>query len=211
MTAVTPMFPLGMVLLPGSPLGLRVFEPRYLTMLEEVLAGDGAFGVVLIERGSEVGGGDVRCDIGTMARVTDASPIGGGQWGITAAGTGRIRVRRWLDDDPYPRAEVEDWPDEDDAEPSPQTLGLTAELAGLVGEARALMAQVHGLPEPRPVELGDDPGRAAYSAAAAAPIGPLDRFAVLGAPTAAARAELVHRLVSEQIELLRGRVGMSGG
>ena len=52
MTAVTPMFPLGMVLLPGSPLGLRVFEPRYLTMLEEVLAGDGAFGVVLIERGS---------------------------------------------------------------------------------------------------------------------------------------------------------------
>lgn len=205
------MFPLGMVLLPGSPLGLRVFEPRYLTMLEEVLAGDGAFGVVLIERGSEVGGGDVRCDIGTMARVADASPIGGGQWGITAAGTGRIRVRRWLEDDPYPRAEVEDWPDEDDAEPSPQTLGLTAELAGLVGEARALMAQVHGLPEPRPVDLDDDPGRAAYSAAAAAPIGPLDRFAVLRAPTAAARAELVHRLVSEQIELLRGRVGMSGG
>ncbi len=206
------MFPLGMVLLPGSPLGLRVFEPRYLTMLEEVLAGDGAFGVVLIERGSEVGGGDVRCDIGTMARVVEASPIGGGQWGIAAAGTDRIRVRRWLEDDPYPRAEVEDWPDEDDAEPSPETLGMTAELAALVGEARALMAQVHGLPGPRPVELGHQgPGQTAYSAAAAAPIGPLDRFAVLGAPTAAARAELVHRLVSEQIELLRGRVGMSGG
>lgn len=208
---MTPMFPLQMVLLPGAPLGLRVFEPRYLTMLEEVLGGDGAFGVVMIERGSEVGGGDVRCDVGTMARVLEAAPIGGGQWGVTAAGAGRFRVRRWLADDPYPRAEVQDWPDEDDAEPSAETLELTAELPGLVAAARALMAQAHGLPEPGPVDLGDDPGRAAYGAAAAAPIGPLDRFAVLGAPTAAARTEMVHRLVSEQIELLQGRIAMTDG
>ena len=207
---MTPMFPLGMVLLPESPLGLRVFEPRYLAMLEGVLAGDGAFGVVLIERGSEVGGGDVRCDVGTMAQVLEAAPIGGGQWGVTAVGAGRIRVRRWLADDPYPRAEVQDWPDEDEAEPSPETLELSAELPGLVTEARALMARVHGLPEPAPVNLDADPGRAAYGAAAAAPVGPLDRFAVLSTPTAAARAELVHRLVSEQIELLRGQMGMSG-
>ncbi len=203
------MFPLGMVLLPESRLGLRVFEPRYLAMLEEVLGGDGTFGVVLIERGSEVGGGDVRCDVGTMAQVLEAMPIGGGQWGVTVVGISRIRVRRWLADDPYPRAEVQDWPDDDDAKPSPETMGLTAELPGLVAEARTLMARVHGLPEPGPVNLGADPSRAAYGAAAAAPVGPLDRFAVLSAPTAAARAELVNRLVSEQIELLRGRMGMS--
>lgn len=42
---VLPMFPLGAVLLPGQPLPLQVFEPRYLTMLRDVAAGDGRFGV----------------------------------------------------------------------------------------------------------------------------------------------------------------------
>lgn len=55
-----PMFPLGSVLLPGSPLPLQVFEPRYRAMLDDCLAGDQRFGVVLIERGFEVGGGEQR-------------------------------------------------------------------------------------------------------------------------------------------------------
>ena len=52
------MFPLGGVLFPGMPLRLRVFEPRYRAMVTECLAGTPEFGVVLIERGNEVGGGD---------------------------------------------------------------------------------------------------------------------------------------------------------
>ncbi|MEC8953734.1 MAG: LON peptidase substrate-binding domain-containing protein, partial [Actinomycetota bacterium] len=51
------MFPLGMVLVPSGVLPLRVFEPRYRHMLEDLLPGNREFGVVLIERGSEVGGG----------------------------------------------------------------------------------------------------------------------------------------------------------
>ena len=53
-----PMFPLGTVLFPHALLPLRVFEPRYREMTARVLREDGEFGVVLIERGSEVGGGD---------------------------------------------------------------------------------------------------------------------------------------------------------
>ena len=64
------MFPLGSVLLPGMPLALRVFEPRYVELLSTVLGDtDREFGVVLIERGSEVGGGDVRFGAGTVARI----------------------------------------------------------------------------------------------------------------------------------------------
>ena len=55
-----PIFPLQSVLLPGMPVVLRIFEPRYLFMFERVLEGSGEFGVVLIERGPEVGGGDRR-------------------------------------------------------------------------------------------------------------------------------------------------------
>ena len=63
------MFPLGTVLFPSGVLPLRVFEPRYRDMLEDLLSGNREFGVVLIERGSEVGGGEVRSGIGTMARI----------------------------------------------------------------------------------------------------------------------------------------------
>ncbi len=65
------MFPLGTVLLPGQTLPLHVFEPRYRELVRVCLDGDGTFGVVLIERGSEVGGGDVRApNVGTVARIT---------------------------------------------------------------------------------------------------------------------------------------------
>ena len=51
---VSPMFPLGTVLLPGMALPLHLFEPRYRQLIQDVLDGDGTFGVCLIERGSEV-------------------------------------------------------------------------------------------------------------------------------------------------------------
>ena len=54
------MFPLQAVLLPGMVLPLHVFEPRYRALMDHCLAGDREFGVALIERGSEVGGDDVR-------------------------------------------------------------------------------------------------------------------------------------------------------
>ena len=55
-----PMFPLGCVLFPHAHLPLHVFEPRYRTLTRDCLRTDREFGVVLIERGSEVGGGDSR-------------------------------------------------------------------------------------------------------------------------------------------------------
>jgi aspartyl-tRNA synthetase len=56
-----PMFPLGMPLLPGRLLPLRIFEPRYVALLRHCLQQESPeFGVVLIERGFEVGGGSLR-------------------------------------------------------------------------------------------------------------------------------------------------------
>ena len=74
-----PMFPLGTVLFPYAVLPLRVFEPRYRVMTRRCLDGDREFGVVLIERGSEVGGGDVRFGVGTIARIVQVAetPDGG--------------------------------------------------------------------------------------------------------------------------------------
>ncbi|MEY2464632.1 MAG: ATP-dependent Lon protease, partial [Acidimicrobiaceae bacterium] len=64
-----PMFPLGTVLFPSVFLPLHVFEPRYREMTRHCLDTQREFGVVLIERGSEVGGDDVRTQVGTVARI----------------------------------------------------------------------------------------------------------------------------------------------
>src|SRR3954468_24377263 len=101
-----PMFPLGTVLFPYALLPLQVFEPRYQLMMRHVLDGDHEFGVVLIERGSEVGGGDTRFDIATVARVVQSSDLLDGRIVLATVGMRRVRVARWLPDDPYPRAEV---------------------------------------------------------------------------------------------------------
>lgn len=68
-----PMFPLGTVLLPGAYLPLHVFEPRYRRLVQACLEGSPEFGVVLIERGSEVGGGERRFDVGCVARILSAA------------------------------------------------------------------------------------------------------------------------------------------
>src|SRR5436189_1506182 len=84
-----PMFPLGTVLVPSAGLPLHVFEPRYRALVHDCLAGDGEFGVVLIARGSEVGGQDVRTDVGTVARIVQAQELPDGRWAIAAVGVRR--------------------------------------------------------------------------------------------------------------------------
>ena len=67
---------------------------------------------MLIERGSEVGGGDARFGVGTIARVVRAQELPDGGYALATVGIRRLRVSRWLPDDPYPRAEVVDLGDE---------------------------------------------------------------------------------------------------
>lgn len=85
------MFPLEVAMLPGEQLPLRIFEPRYSAMISDCLAGgDREFGgVVLIAAGREVGGGDMRSDVGAMARIVEHTSQGGGGTGCAANwGTG---------------------------------------------------------------------------------------------------------------------------
>jgi Lon protease-like protein len=175
-----PMFPLGSVLFPYMPLSLRVFEERYVVMLSRVLqADDPDFGVVLIERGQEVGGGEHRFSMGTMARIRQIEAIDG-VIELVAEGMGRVEVTRWLDDDPHPYADVRKvtdlrWSDEvtqlrDDAERTVRrTLARASEFADLRWSAD--------------VGLADDPVERAWQLAAIAPLGPIDQMTLLASGT----------------------------
>ncbi len=103
-----PMFPLSGVLFPHASLPLHVFESRYRVMLRECLETDRRFGVVLIERGSEVGGGDQRSSLGTRGVVVAAAALPDGRLLVEVQGEARIRIDEWLPDDPYPQALVEE-------------------------------------------------------------------------------------------------------
>lgn len=201
-----PMFPLGTVLLPGEWLPLQVFEPRYLALVERCLATTPEFGVVLIERGHEVGGGDVRTGAGTVARITDVRRVPDGRLLVQAMGARRIRVAHWLPDDPHPLAEVEEWPDE------PGLDDLAVPLAGTTNVLRRVLALRAELDEPGPeatFEVAEHEVVASYQLCALAPLGPLDRHRLLTATTVASRLELLHELLVDEAEVLTAR--LAGG
>jgi Lon protease-like protein len=200
------MFPLGSVLFPHAELPLHVFEPRYRALTEACLAGDGEFGVVLIERGSEVGGGDTRFSVGTVARIVAAVRLPDGRYLLATVGTRRLRVREWLPDDPYPRAEVELL---GDAAPTQDAQDARAEVERLLKRVLAMAAELGEAPQAVGIDLDDDPVQAAFEAAAAAPIGPLDAQRLLELDDPVERLTQLGSLLSEQAELLELRLSGS--
>ena len=192
--APLPMFPLGTVLFPHAPLPLHIFEPRYRALVHDCLAGDGEFGVVLIERGFEVGGGDSRFEVGTVARLVEAAELPDGRWLLTTVGTRRIRVATWIPDDPYPLALVHDLP-----EPAFEAAAehALAEAEEAVRRALAYKAELGEPAAPAMVRLDDDPQRRAWQLAAIAPLGPVDQQALL---ESAGVNELVVRLAEVAAE-----------
>jgi Lon protease-like protein len=200
------MFPLGTVLFPSMLLPLRVFEPRYREMMRTCLEGDGRFGVVMIERGSEVGGGDVRSSVGCTASIVQAQELPDGQWRLLAMGTKRIRVEEWLPDAPFPLARVSTWCD---APPPPELDGFNARLEQRFRTAVALAGELDEWSVPATMELDTDPVVGLYQMCAASPLGPFDRQRLLCAATPEERALELDRLLAELVDVLRDRLGGS--
>jgi uncharacterized protein len=203
--AVMPMFPLGTVLLPGVILPLHVFEPRYQQLMHDCLeTSQPEFGVVLIDRGSEVGGGDSRSDVGVVAQIVQVAPMDGGRFAVVAVGTRRIRVTQWLTDSPYPRADVEDWPDGAGVDVPDERIAAVAARARRCAALAVEMGDWSSVPD---VELTGEPSSDSYRLAAICPFGASDVYAVLCAPDPAARVELVDRLLDDVEAGLRFRLG----
>jgi Lon protease-like protein len=176
--AIMPMFPLSSVLFPYMPLRLRVFEERYLIMLAELLKNEDAqFGVVLIERGWEVGGGEQRFDLGTIAEITQLGAQEG-VVGLVAQGGRRFDVTQWLKDAPHPRAEISEIAD---LEWDIGLWQLREETEQLVRRTLAVASEFAGNVWPADIELSPDPAAAAWQLAAIAPLNALDQVRLLRA------------------------------
>ncbi|HEY4445612.1 MAG TPA: LON peptidase substrate-binding domain-containing protein [Steroidobacteraceae bacterium] len=85
------LFPLNIVLFPGGPLPLRIFETRYVDMVRRCMREAQVFGVVLIREGSEVGPAET-FDVGTLAKIVDFHQLSDGLLGLSCLGQQRFRI-----------------------------------------------------------------------------------------------------------------------
>ena len=204
---VMPMFPLGSVLMPAMPLPLRIFEPRYLKLLGDLMGSENPeFGVVLIERGVEVGGGEKRMTLGTIASVIN---IGTTQefYGLESFGTQRFRVTSWLPDDPYPLAVIELVPDLvwDDT-----LLDSKNQLETKVRQLLAFASEFTNLQFGASTELSDDPMEACWQLAGILPIGELDQMDLLSSASAEELISRTFEIVTTADQTLRDIMAQQG-
>lgn len=197
-----PQFPLRASLFPTMVLPLHVFEPRYREMVHHLMEGDRRFGVVMIERGSETGGEDQRSNFGTVARIAEAEEFPDGRWGLVTVGVERFRVVEWLEDDPFPRAEIELWPDADETPPDGERFAqVETKLRRCLALASELGLDTGGLPEAlEPTELGT------LQLSALLPAGPLDKQRLLGVPGSSGRLDLLDEMIDEMVEVIELRL-----
>ena len=179
--AVMPMFPLGSVLMPAMPLNLRIFEERYLKLLGDLLGEETPeFGVVLIERGQEVGGGEKRMGVGTIASVNEIGTTDE-FYGLQSVGSRRFRVNAWLPDDPYPVADIDFLPDliwDDNLMPA------RVHLETKVRRLLAFASEFGDLQYGADVQFSDDPMEACWQLAGVLPVGQLDQLDLLQSQSA---------------------------
>ncbi len=204
---VMPMFPLSTVLMPAMPLSLRIFEERYLKLLGDlVLEESPEFGVVLIERGPEVGGGEKRLQIGTLALVTNVGTLDE-FYGLEAIGSQRFRVNAWLPDNPYPMADIDFIPDliwNDTLMPA--RVHLETKVRNLL----SLASEFGDLQYGPDTELGDNPMDACWQLAGVLPVGPLEQQDLLQSQTAEALISGTYEVVTALEETLQAMIGQLG-
>jgi Lon protease-like protein len=128
--SLIPLFPLDVVLFPGTPLPLHIFEPRYQEMIAECRAQDRAFGVV---RALEQGLADVGC---TAEIVTVVKEYPDGRLDLVTEGRQRFEIVRVNQERSFLQAEVlmiSDEPGSAAAEETARAVQLHAELLALAG------------------------------------------------------------------------------
>jgi hypothetical protein len=210
------MFPLSAVLFPEATMPLHVFEPRYRQLMHDCLEGDPRFGVVLIERGSEVGGGDQRAGLGTRGVITRAAELPDGRWVLEVRGEAVVVIEEWLPDDPYPQALVREPEPEpvlvpdDEMDPGP----LLGDAVQRVRRARALLAEHGGGPALEPglvLDGGGDAALAAWQLCGVAPVNAYDAQRLLAADGATERLALLVELMDDlELDLRRMLTGDPG-
>ncbi len=161
-----PIFPLPIVLFPGAPQPLHIFEPRYRQLLQDCLAGDRRFGIAYVapDPAPDADPAPNPGDVGCVALIQSNQPLPDGRSNVLTVGERRFVLRDWISSTrPYRVAEIEEF--DDDPTDATEVTTLAADVRDGFGRlARALGVLTER--EDEEIELATDPQLLSFQVAA---------------------------------------------
>jgi len=204
-----PLFPLPLVVFPGVPLPLHIFEPRYRQMLKDVRAGNGMFGVSYFDVSKTDIDRPPVGHVGCACEIAEVQPLPDGRSNVLTVGIVRYRVESYVDrDDPYLVGEVsffEDAPGDDEqlknrARAVTDLFERIARAVRTINDERASLPQ---LPE-------TEPERLSFLVAAAMEMDMEIKQELLEVESTDERLIRIHNLLSQAVESYEGRARIHG-
>jgi Lon protease-like protein len=198
-----PMFPLNMVLFPGTSVPLHVFEDRYRALVHHLLRVDDpaarVFGSVGIREGYEVGehGAQWLFRVGCRVKMTEVESYADGTFELVAVGLDRIELEHLDTSGAYPVGEVTALAESD--VPVPDSVADDARAT--FDSYREAMLEIDR--EPPDADLPDDPAYLSWALAALAPLTMGQRQALLEAEDAYARLHMVTDALRSEVRTMR--------
>jgi Lon protease-like protein len=200
-----PLFPLPLVLFPGAPLPLHVFEPRYRRLLADCVAGDGRFGIVFRPEGvpeRELPPGHVGC----VARVESSEALPDGRSNILVVGERRFAIERMIvGEAEYHEAMVSDFDDEESvgASLAPRAERVRDLFRRVGRAARTLADERESLPD-----LPDEPGPLSFAVASLIDLAAPRRQRLLASRSPAWRLRELEQILGEALGGLEERAAV---
>lgn len=188
---VIPVFPLpGAILLPRGQLPLNIFEPRYLNMIDDAMAGDRIIGMVQPQAGPHG-----LSPVGCAGRITSFAETSDGRYLITLTGCARFRLASEIPTQtPYRQIRADFGPFETDLSPPPvDDIGLDRD--GLLDALRAYL-ETRGLDIDWDTAETAPPEALVNSLSMALPFDPPEKQALLEAPGLTDRSTVLTALLT---------------
>ena len=196
-----PLFPLPLVLFPGVPLPLHIFEPRYREMVADCLAGDRRFGIVFAaeDDSSEPQRGTVGC----IAVIQNTETLPDGRSNILVVGGDRFAIARLVHGvRPYLLGEVVTYGDvEEPAEPLGSLAHQLRDVFERIGRAARALADDR---DPLPA-LPEDPGALSFTIASLIDLDAAGRQRLLASRSPLSRLRELEALLSPAVDMLESR------
>ena len=197
-----PMFPLGTVIFPNQRFNLRVFEDRYLKLVNDIVTSESLFGSCLIEKGHEVGGGDTRFGTGTLCEIVQSQRLGENQLHVEVRGIQKIFIEEWLLEVPYPTARISEAID------SIQRNFDSKSMAKITYELQKCYSLIYYLQK-----IGSEPPNqnqfeslSLYQLCDLSPLGQMNRYKLLECESESQRGMLLLEMIIDERETLEGLV-----
>ena len=150
-----------------------------------------------------MGGGETRKNVGTLAEIIDSEKSSDGRWLLITKGTKRIQISKWLEDSPYPRAEISFVDDEESVNCDREEWLKTVNHMRRV---LAILAELGDDVSPFSIEISEDPLLGSYEMSSVIPVTPFDSQKLLEADSVKKRCDLLKELLLNLEETAHSRL-----